>query len=242
MPAITVTDVYKSFRIYADRSRTLKDCILSPHRSRFALHPVLCGVSLTVETGETVGLIGRNGCGKSTLLKIISRILYPDSGTAAVSGRVSSLLELGAGFHPDLTGRENVYANAAVFGLSRRETGKRLPDIIDFSGLADCIDRPVRTYSSGMYMRLAFSVAMHVQADILLLDEILAVGDAAFQAKCTARLRAMRASGVTAVIVSHSTEQLRTLCSRIVWLENGTVRADGSPEEILPAYLAACGQ
>jgi len=193
LPAISVSQLHKSFRVYADGSSTLKDRLLFRHRRKYRLQPVLRGVSLEIRKGEAVALIGRNGCGKSTLLKLISRILYPDAGSVQVHGRVSSLLELGAGFHPEMTGRENIFTNASVFGLSHGEIRSRLQEIIDFSRLGDAIDRPVRTYSSGMYMRLAFAVAIHVGADILLIDEILAVGDAAFQAKCMERLLALKA-------------------------------------------------
>ena len=242
LPAISVSQLHKSFRVYADGSSTLKDRLLFRHRRKYRLQPVLRGVSLEIRKGEAVALIGRNGCGKSTLLKLISRILYPDAGSVQVHGRVSSLLELGAGFHPEMTGRENIFTNASVFGLSRSEIRSRLQEIIDFSRLGDAIDRPVRTYSSGMYMRLAFAVAIHVGADILLIDEILAVGDAAFQAKCMERLLALKAQGVTIVIVSHSMSQLERICDRSIWLEQGEICMDGPPGMVHPYYLEQMGR
>lgn len=240
--AIVIQDLEKRFRVYADRGQSLKETVLFEKRRRYEEHPILRGISLTIERGEAVALIGRNGCGKSTLLKLISRILYPDGGTVHTAGRVSSLLELGAGFHPEMTGRENIYTNASIFGLTRKEIHARLNEIIAFSELGVAIDRPVRTYSSGMYMRLAFAVAIHVGADILLIDEILAVGDAAFQSKCMERLMQLKAEGVTIVIVSHSMAQLERICDRSIWLENGLIRMDGTPTEVHPHYLEEMGQ
>lgn len=187
--------------------------------------------------GEAVGLIGKNGCGKSTILKLLSRILRPNEGTITVNGRVSSLIELGAGFHMDMTGRENIYINAAIFGLKKKEINARLDDIIRFSELGEYIDNPVRTYSSGMYMRLAFSVAINVDADILLVDEILAVGDVNFRKKCFDKLKEIKASGTTIVIVSHSMEQLYEICDRLIWIDNGLIRMEGDTRQTAGAYL-----
>ena len=195
--AIKVRGLKKSFRVYYDKSNSLKDSILFWKRNRHETRTVLNGIDLDIKKGESVGLIGHNGCGKSTLLKLMTKILYPDSGTIEVNGRVSSLLELGAGFHPDLSGRENIYNNASIFGLSKKEIDQRFDDIVEFSELGEFIDNPVRTYSSGMYMRLAFSVAINVNADILLIDEILAVGDANFQSKCFNKLKEIRKNGTT---------------------------------------------
>lgn len=242
MSAIEIIDLHKQFRVYADQGHSLKEKALSRKRRRYETRPILRGISLTVEPGETIGLVGRNGCGKSTLLKLMSRILFPESGSVQLKGRVSSLIELGAGFHPDMTGRENIYTNAAIFGLTHKEIDARLQDIIDFSELDTCIDHPVRTYSSGMYMRLAFSVAIHVGADILLIDEILAVGDAAFQAKCFERLMEMKAAGTTIVIVSHSMAQLERICDRTIWIDEGRIRMEGTPNEVHPQYLAYMGE
>jgi ABC-2 type transport system ATP-binding protein len=198
---------------------------------------VLRGISFDVKKGEAIGLIGHNGCGKSTTLKLLTRIMYPDSGTIKMNGRISSLIELGAGFHPDMSGRENIYTNAAIFGLTKKEIDARLDSIIEFSELADFIDNPVRTYSSGMYMRLAFSVAINVDADILLIDEILAVGDANFQSKCFNKLREIKAQGTTIVIVSHSLGQIEQICDRSIWIHEGLIKAEGAPKEIDLEYL-----
>lgn len=242
MSAIEIHDLKKSFRLYTDRGSSLKEKLLSKQRRHYTSRTVLDGISLTAEQGEVIGLIGRNGCGKSTLLKLMSRILFPDSGSVQLRGRVSSLIELGAGFHPDMTGRENIFTNAAIFGLTHQEIAERLDAVIAFSELEEFIDNPVRTYSSGMYMRLAFSVAIHVGADILLIDEILAVGDAAFQAKCFERLMEIKAEGVTVVIVSHSLAQLERLCDRTIWLDGGRIRMDGTPNTVHPLYLEEMGK
>lgn len=235
--AIIVNDITKSFKVYLDKGSQLKERLLFRKRSRYEERKVLKGVSFTVKKGEAVGLIGRNGCGKSTTLKLLTRIMYPDSGSITMNGRVSSLIELGAGFHPDMSGRENIYTNAAIFGLTKKEIDARLDDIVEFSELHDFIDNPVRTYSSGMYMRLAFSVAINVDADILLIDEILAVGDANFQAKCFAKLKEIKAQGTTIVIVSHSLGQIEQICDRSIWIYDGLIRADGAPKEVDLEYL-----
>lgn len=182
-------------------------------------------------------MIGQNGCGKSTTLKLLTKIMYPDSGTIAISGRVSSLIELGAGFHPDMTGRENIYINASIFGLTKREIDQRVEDIIVFSQLGEFIDNPVRIYSSGMYMRLAFAVAINVDADVLLIDEILAVGDAGFQEKCFQRLQDMKAKKKTIVIVSHSMKQVEQICDRSIWIHKGRILADGNVQEVNQQYI-----
>ena len=237
MNVIEVHNVWKTFRVYFDKGSSLKEKALFHNRSRYENRTVLKGVAFSVAKGEAVGLIGRNGCGKSTLLKLLSRIMYPDQGTIEVQGRVSSLIELGAGFHPDMSGRENIYTNASIFGLTQHEIDARLQQIIDFSELHDFIDNPVRTYSSGMYMRLAFSVAINVDADVLLIDEILAVGDAAFQAKCFKKLKEIKARGTTIVIVSHSLGQIEEFCERSIWIDQGKVRMVGTPSQVHPCYL-----
>ena len=203
--AIEVTDVTKSFKVYFDKGNTMKEKVLFQKRRRYEERRVLDGICFEVKKGEAIGLIGHNGCGKSTTLKLLTKIMYPDKGKIEMRGRVSSLIELGAGFHPDMSGRENIYINASIFGLSRKEIDARLDDIIEFSELEEYIDNPVRTYSSGMYMRLAFSVAINVNADILLIDEILAVGDVNFQAKCFNRLREIKGKGTTTVSYTHLT-------------------------------------
>lgn len=240
--AIEVCNVTKSFKVYLDKGRTLKEKMLFQNRRKYERRTVLNKISFQVKRGEAIGLIGQNGCGKSTTLKLLTRIMYPDSGSIEMAGRVSSLIELGAGFHPDMSGRQNIYINASIFGLTRKEIDARLEDIIAFSELEDFIDNPVRTYSSGMYMRLAFSVAINVDADILLIDEILAVGDTNFQAKCFNKLREIKAQGTTIVIVSHSLGQIEEICERSLWIQDGEIRAEGNPFEIHPMYLDFMGQ
>lgn len=234
--AIEVKDITKKFKVYMDKGYTLKEKALFRKRRAYDERNVLNGISFEVKKGEAVGLIGHNGCGKSTTLKLLTKIMYPDSGTIDLCGRVSSLIELGAGFHPDLSGRENIYINASIFGLTRQEIDQRIGEIIAFSELEEFIDHPVRTYSSGMYMRLAFSVAIHVDADILLIDEILAVGDAGFQAKCFNRLREIKAGGATIVIVSHSLGQIEEICERTIWIDEGKIRREGRAREVCYAY------
>ena len=234
---IDVEHVTKSFKIYFDKGSQLKERLLFRKRNRYEERRVLRDITFQIRRGEAVGLIGHNGCGKSTTLKLLTRIMYPDSGTITMNGRVSSLLELGAGFHPDMSGRENIYTNAAIFGLTKKEIDSRLEEIVDFSELGEFIDNPVRTYSSGMYMRLAFSVAINVDADILLIDEILAVGDANFQTKCFNKLREIKAQGTTIVIVSHSLGQIEQICDRSIWIHEGLIRAEGPPKEIDLEYL-----
>ncbi len=234
---IEVTDVTKKFKVYYDKGKTLKEKALRASRSKYEEREVLKGISFQVKKGEAVGLIGHNGCGKSTTLKLLTRIMYPDSGTVELKGRVSSLLELGAGFHPDMSGRENIYINASIFGLRRKEIDQRMEEIIAFSELGGYIDNPVRTYSSGMYMRLAFSVAIHVNADILLIDEILAVGDVNFQEKCFHKLMDIKQQGTTIVLVSHSMGQIERICERSIWIQEGVIQMDGTPREVHSRYL-----
>ena len=211
----------------------LPDLIRQMRAQRFL---ALEDVSLEVKRGEAVGIIGRNGSGKSTMLALIAGVIQPQSGTVEVLGRVAPLLELGAGFHFELTGRENIVLNAVLMGLTRRQAGQRLDAIIAFSGLEAFLDEPLRTYSSGMVARLGFSVAAHLDPDILLIDEILAVGDAHFQAKCHERLMGFRRQGTTFVIVSHGLEEIRMLCDRVIWLEAGKIAMQGEPGEVIAAY------
>jgi ABC-type polysaccharide/polyol phosphate transport system ATPase subunit len=239
--AIVVKDLYKSFNVYYDKANTLKERIIFASRNASEKREVLKGINLKIKKGETVALIGVNGSGKSTLLKLMTKIIYPNAGKIIVHGKLASLLELGAGFHPDFSGRENIYFNASIFGLSRKEIDERLDDIIDFSELGEQIDNPIRTYSSGMYMRLAFSVAINVDADILLIDEILAVGDQHFQEKCMSKMKQLKASGKTMVFVSHSAEAVKFLCDRSIWLSNGYIKMDGNTDEVLAAYQKECG-
>ena len=239
--AIKVEDVTKSFKLHYDKPNTLKERIVFFKKNKKELRTVLKNINIDIKKGETVALIGTNGSGKSTLLKLMTKIIYPTSGKIVTDGKLTSLLELGAGFHPDFTGRENIYFNASIFGLTRDEIECRIDDIIEFSELQDYIDTPVRTYSSGMYMRLAFSVAINVDAEILLIDEILAVGDQHFQDKCFEKLIELRDSDKTIVIVSHALETLKSLCTRAIWIYEGEVKIDGKPEKVIEEYLKICG-
>ena len=240
--AIEVKNVTKKFKMYFDKGKMLKERAISWKRNEYEERWVINGISFDIRKGEAVGLIGHNGCGKSTTLKLLTRIMYPTSGSIEINGRVSSLLELGAGFHPDLSGRENIYINASIFGLTRHEIDKRIEDIIEFSELEEFIDNPVRTYSSGMYMRLAFSVAINVDADILLIDEILAVGDVNFQAKCLNKLMEIKNEGTTIVLVSHSTGQIEQICDRSIWIHDGLIALDGDAHTVDDEYLKYMGE
>ncbi len=235
--AIEVRHMSKQFKIENDRALTLKDRIIFWNRNQVEFHHVLKDINLDIKKGETVALIGTNGSGKSTLLKLMTKIIYPNEGTIETNGKLTSLLELGAGFHPDFTGRENIYFNASIFGLTRQDIDQRIAEIIAFSELEEFIDRPIRTYSSGMYMRLAFSVAINVDADILLIDEILAVGDQHFQDKCYAKLRELRDAGKTIVIVTHSLSVVKELCHRAIWIYKGEFKLDGEPAYVIDEYL-----
>lgn len=235
--AIELRNVSKSFKVQKDRAKTLKDLLVIRGRQKAERHEVLKNISLDIQKGETVALIGTNGSGKSTLLKLMTKIIYPNEGTVQTQGKLTSLLELGAGFHPDFTGRENIYFNAAIFGLTQKEIENRVDDIIEFSELGKAIDEPIRTYSSGMYMRLAFSIAINVDAEILLIDEILAVGDQHFQDKCFAKLRELKKSDKTIVIVSHSLEVVKDLCTRAIWIYRGEFKLDGDPTYVIDEYL-----
>lgn len=237
---IIVDDVYKTFNVYLDKANTIKEKLLFLFsRNKKEKREVLKGINLKIKQGEVVALIGTNGSGKSTLLKLMTQIIYPNKGKITTNGKLTSLLELGAGFHPDFSGRENIYFNASIFGLTKKEIDKRIDDIIEFSELGKYIDNPVRTYSSGMYMRLAFSVAINVDADILLIDEILSVGDEHFQNKCYNKMRELKEQGKTMVFVTHNMSAVKELCDRSVWLYNGEIRMDGNTEEVVNAYVEA---
>jgi ABC-type polysaccharide/polyol phosphate transport system ATPase subunit len=226
----------RMFKIRLSQTRSLKETILRRELPKTRELWALEGVGLDIRPGETFGIVGRNGSGKSTLLKLIAGIFSPSTGTLEVEGRVGSLIEIGAGFHPEFTGVENVYLNAAIYGLKRSYVDEHLDEIIDFAELEQFKDVPVRTYSSGMYMRLGFSVAMHIQPDILLLDEVLAVGDEAFQQKCFARLADFKQSGGTIVFVSHDPRAVERLCDRAIMLEAGRVLEEGTAAEVVSAY------
>ena len=240
MNVIRLDHVSKAYPRHRHLTRGLKhnllhlpDLIRRMKGDRFL---ALDDVSLEAKRAEAVGIIGPNGSGKSTMLGLIAGVIQPQAGTVEVLGRVAPLLELGAGFHYELTGRENIVLNAVLLGLTRREVAQRLDAIVAFSGLEAFLDEPLRTYSSGMVARLGFSVAAHLDPDILLIDEILAVGDANFQAKCHERLSDFRRQGATLVIVSHAIEDIRLLCDRVVWLEAGRIAMEGEPGEVLEAY------
>lgn len=234
---IIVEHVYKTFDVYFDKANSLKEKLLFWKRNRKETREVLKDINLTIKNGEAVALIGVNGSGKSTLLKLMTKIIYPNKGKITTNGKLTSLLELGAGFHPDFSGRENIYFNASIFGLTRKEIDERINKIIEFSELEDYIDNPVRTYSSGMYMRLAFAVAINVDADILLVDEILAVGDQHFQEKCINKMKDLKKEGKTMVFVTHSLSTVKEFCDRAVWLCQGVVKMDGKPDEVIEEYI-----
>lgn len=234
---IIVDHVYKTFNIYMDKANSLKERLLFWNRNKKEKREVLKDINLTIKNGEAVALIGINGSGKSTLLKLMTKIIYPNKGKIITKGKLTSLLELGAGFHPDFSGRENIYFNASIFGLTKKQIDERLDQIIEFSELGAYIDNPVRTYSSGMYMRLAFAVAINVDAEILLVDEILAVGDQHFQEKCIAKMKELKEQGKTMVFVTHSMNTVKEFCTRAVWLSQGVVKMDAKPEEVIDKYL-----
>lgn len=238
---ITVKNLNKYFNVYYDKANTLKERLIFWNRNNHEKKIVFDNINLTINKGETVALIGVNGSGKSTLLKLMTKIIYPNKGSITIKGKVVSLLELGAGFHMDFTGRENIYFNASIFGLTKKEITERIDQIISFSELGSDIDNPIRTYSSGMYMRLAFSVAINVDADILLIDEILAVGDQYFQDKCMKKMLELKNQGKTMVFVSHSSGAVRFLCDRTVWLKEGKIVMDDVTEKVMDKYEKEVG-
>lgn len=239
MSAIVVDGVSKRFRLFHERNQTLKSAVMRGRRIVADEFWAVRDVSFEVAHGETFGLIGRNGSGKSTLLKTLARIYSPDEGRIALDGRVSSMLEVGSGFHPELSGRENIFLNGAILGLSRKQIAARFDEIVDFSGVEQFIDQPVKNYSSGMYVRLGFSVAVHTEPDILIVDEILAVGDGAFREKSRKKFLEFTGQGRTVVLVSHSLEEIRELCQRVAWLDGGRLRQLGPTDEVVAAYETA---
>jgi ABC-2 type transport system ATP-binding protein len=236
-PAIVVDGVSKRFRLYHERHQTLKAAVMRGGRVRYDEFWALRDVSLEIEAGKTFGLVGENGSGKSTLLKCIAKILRPEEGKIRTRGKMAALLELGSGFHPELSGRENVFLNGSILGLSKRDLTARFDDIVSFAGLERFIDQPVKNYSSGMYVRLGFSIAINVDPDILLVDEVLAVGDAVFQRRCNEKFSEFRRSGKTVVIVSHAVDAMRTMCDTVAWLQEGRLVSEGRPEEIVDEYV-----
>jgi lipopolysaccharide transport system ATP-binding protein len=239
-PLLQLRQVSKRFAMHHEQQRSLQETFIhlfQRNRDRGREFWALNDVSLAVHAGDCYGVIGPNGSGKSTLLKLITGIIRPTNGDVITYGRIASLLELGAGFHPELTGRENIFLNGSVYGLSRQQMLKRLDEIIDFTELGDFIDVPVKHYSSGMYVRLGFAVAIHIDPDLLLVDEVLAVGDTVFQHKCMDRISKFRAQGGTLLFVSHDLGAVQTLCNKAIWLEDGEVRASGGPTDVAMAYL-----
>jgi ABC-type polysaccharide/polyol phosphate transport system ATPase subunit len=237
-PAVVVHDVSKKFRLYKERNNSLKAALMRGRRAVADDFWALKHVSFEVPRGETFGLIGENGSGKSTMLKCLTKILRPDGGHLEVRGKISALLELGAGFHPELSGRENVYLNGAILGLSKREIDRRFDAIVEFAGIAPFIDEPVKNYSSGMYVRLGFSVAINVDPEVLLVDEVLAVGDENFQRKCSEKFAELKAEGKTIVLVSHSMFSVQNICDRVGWFEHGKLLATGEPRDVIEEYTS----
>jgi lipopolysaccharide transport system ATP-binding protein len=236
-PAIEVDGVSKRFRLYKERAGSVKELFTKRRGARYEDFWAVDDVSLQVEHGSVYGLVGHNGSGKSTLLKMMAGIHKPTNGEIRTDGRISALLELGAGFHPELSGRENIYLNAAILGLSRREVDGIFDEIVDFSGLGGFVDSPVKHYSSGMFVRLGFSVAVHVNPRILIIDEVIAVGDEEFQRRCFEHLYKLRNDGVTIVMVTHSLDLVRSMCDRAAWMDHGHLRAQGTGVEVVRQYL-----
>ena len=238
-PVVVVDNVSKKYRLYRERNNYLKAAMMRGGRAKVDMFWALEDVSFEVYEGSTTGLIGENGSGKSTMLKCLARILRPDTGSVSVTGKMSALLELGAGFHPELSGRENVFLNGAILGLKQKELMAKFDDIVDFAGIGQYIDEPVKNYSSGMYVRLGFSVAINVEPDILLVDEVLAVGDEAFQRKCLERFADLKRNGKTVIIVSHSMGSVVNMCDHAIWFKKGHKMADGDPRQVIEAYTGS---
>lgn len=235
-PAIIIESVSKKFRLYKERNQSIKSAVM---RRRISVHEdfwAVSDVSFEIFEGETFGIIGDNGSGKSTLLKCLAKILFPNSGSITMNGRVAALLEVGSGFHPELSGRENIYLNGSILGMSKKELDSKFDEIVAFSGVGEFIDQPVKNYSSGMYVRLGFAVAINVDPEILLVDEVLAVGDEAFQAKCFKKFEEFKESNKTVVIVSHALSTMAEMCDRLAWMDHGVLKAIGTPDEVIAKY------
>ncbi|HDD64925.1 MAG TPA: ABC transporter ATP-binding protein [Firmicutes bacterium] len=239
MVVIELKNVSKKFRLYHEKTRSLKERILGRSRNVYEELWALKDINLEIKKGETVGIIGVNGSGKTTLLKLIAKILYPTEGEIITKGKIATLIELGAGFHPDLTGRENVYLNGAILRMTKREIDEKFDDIVKFAEIEKFIDIPLRNYSSGMKMRLGFSIAIHVNPDILLVDEVLAVGDAAFKQKCYEKIREFQKQEKTILYVSHNLESVKNLCNWTIWLDKGIIKEKGKPDRVIDAYLSS---
>jgi len=237
VPAVVVDNVSLKYRMYKEKNDSLKTALLRGRRSVHEDFLALDGVSFDVPAGSTFGLVGRNGAGKSTLLKCLARIIYPDGGSIRANGKVASLLEVGSGFHPELTGRENIFLNGSILGMSKKDLTRKLDEIIDFSGVRKFIDQPVKNYSSGMYVRLGFSIAINVDPDILVVDEILAVGDAAFKAKCAQKFVDFKNAGKTVIMVTHSMGSLKEMCDQAAWIDQGRLVTVGDAPSVIAAYM-----
>jgi ABC-2 type transport system ATP-binding protein len=240
--AIEVSDVWKSFRLYHEKNQYIKAAVLRGRRARYEEFWAIQNVSFDVPFGSTFGIIGSNGSGKSTMLKCLAKILYPNKGSVTVNGRLAALLELGAGFHYELSGRENIFLNGAILGMSRKDLANRYDEIVEFAGLERFIDTPVKNYSSGMIVRLGFAIAVNVEPEILLIDEVLSVGDQSFQRKSIEKIDSFRKDGRTIIVVSHSTSQLQQLCKNVAWLEKGELRQIGGANDVIASYSEASFQ
>jgi len=234
--AAHVDHLSKNFRVFHERHQSLKQALLNRRRGAYQEFAALDDVTFDVRRGETFSVVGHNGSGKSTLLKCLTNILRPDRGSVTVHGKISALLELGAGFHPELSGRENVFLNAAILGVPRKEISAKFDEIVAFAELERFIDQPVKNYSSGMYVRLGFAVAVNVDPDVLIVDEVLAVGDASFQAKCMSKIEEFRDRGRTIILVTHSLESAASISQRVAWLDHGHLKMVGAPDEVIAAY------
>lgn len=237
--AVEISGLGKRFRIYSERNQSLKSALMRGRVSKYDEFWALRNVTFNVPKGSTFGLVGGNGSGKSTLLKTLAKIYWPDEGTIDYSGRMSALLEVGSGFHPELTGRENIYLNGSILGMKKKEIDQRYEQIVEFSGVREFIDQPVKNYSSGMYVRLGFSVAIHVEPDILVVDEVLAVGDAAFQQQCFERFRELKKLGTTIILVTHDLAALVDLCDQAAWINKSQLQMVGEAGLVAEAYLSS---
>jgi ABC-2 type transport system ATP-binding protein len=235
--AVKVDKVSKTFRLHTERNQNLKSAILRGKISRYEEFTAVNDVSFDIYQGETIGLIGSNGSGKSTLLKCLARIYSPDRGQITYTGKIAALLEVGSGFHHELSGRENVYLNGSILGMKKKEIDAKFDEIVDFSGIRPFIDQPIKTYSSGMYVRLGFSIAISIKPEILVVDEILAVGDEDFQRKCFNKFTELKQKGTTIILVSHSMGSVEKMCDRVVWLEKGDLKQIGKTKEVVKNYL-----
>jgi lipopolysaccharide transport system ATP-binding protein len=238
-PAVTVDHVTKKFRMYHERNMSLKSAIMRGRRSVHEDFLALRDVTFDVPQGSTFGLIGSNGSGKSTLLKCLANIYYPNEGSITHRGKIAAMLEVGSGFHHELSGRENIFLNGSILGMSRKEVTSKFDEIVEFSGVEQFIDQPVKNYSSGMYVRLGFAIAINVNPDILVVDEVLAVGDQEFQEKCFQKFRDLKAAGRTVILVSHSMETVKAMCDHAAWLNHGELMAVGDAEPTIARYLAS---